>query len=87
MKKEKSIFVTEGYLHREVIPIKIEGNGETIKKNNVLLCGTAQLTKIDRSFTKCLTLILQEKKRVCLLFSSLKKSSFDISNKPCIAAQ
>lgn len=55
-----------------------------------MLCGTAQLTKIDRSFTKCLTLILQEKKKnslFCVFIIKKKKWSFDISNTPQIAAQ
>lgn len=56
MKKEKSIFVTEGYSLREVIPVTflIEGIGGKRNKTNVLLSGTAQLTKSDRLFTKCL---------------------------------
>ncbi len=71
MKKEKSIFVTEGYLLREVIPIKflIEGIwGHIMKKNRVLLRGTAQLTEINRSFTKRLTLTWQQ--RQAFVFSS-----------------
>lgn len=54
MRKEKSIFVTEGYLLREVIPITFlkDGNRGYVMKINVLLSGTAQLTKIARSFTK-----------------------------------
>lgn len=54
MRKEKSIFVTEGYLLREVIPIMFlkDGNRGYVIKINVFLSGTAQITKIARSFTK-----------------------------------
>lgn len=65
MRKEKSIFVTEGYLLREVIPITflIDGNRGYVIKINVLLSGTAQLTKIARSFTK--RLISREEFSLC----------------------
>lgn len=87
MKKEKVYFCNWGIFALRCYTYKISDGmnwGNIIKKNNVLLCGTAQLTKINRSFTKCLTLILQEKKTFVLI---IKKRSFDISYKPWIAAQ
>lgn len=75
MKKEKSIFVTEGYLLRDVIAIKflIERNWGN-KKCFVMWNCTAHVKSIGHSLN---VLYCKRKKSVFII----KKRSFDISNR------